>query len=171
VAVFALLRGSVVLFYHPALEAQGVPPHFYGTVLAAMNLAGALAALRAHRWLARFGERAVTTAVPLVLLVMFLLLTLVKVPAAAALFCLQGAAFGLYPPLTRSLLNRRVPSARRRATVLSLDSLACRLAFGFLAFLGGWSLGHLGLDRAMAMTALLACVPILAIPLLPRTKS
>ena len=102
---------------------------------------------------------------------MFLLLTLIKVPLAAGLFCLQGAAFGLYPPLTRSLLNRRVPSARRRATVLSFDSLACRLAFGFLAILGGWSLGSLGLDRAMAAVALLACLPILALPFLPRTKS
>jgi predicted MFS family arabinose efflux permease len=167
VAVFGLLRASVVLFFHPVLQAQGVPPHFYGTILAGMNLAGALAALRAHRWLAR-GERPLVRAVPAALLLMFLLLAVAKVPAAAALFFVQGAAFGLYPPLTRSLLNRLVPSAARRATILSLDSLACRLAFGPLAVFSGWALGRLGLDAALAATALLACVPFLMIPLMSK---
>jgi len=159
IGVFALLRGAVVLFFHPVLEAQGIPPHFYGTILAAMNLAGALAALRAHRWIHR-AERTVILLVPGTLLLMFLLLAVLRFPAAAALFCAQGAAFGLYPPLTRFLLNRRVPSARRRATILSIDSLSCRLAFSPLAVFAGWALGSLGLAPAMAATAILACVPM-----------
>jgi hypothetical protein len=127
-----------------------------------MNLVGALAALRAHRWIAG-GERLVVLLVPGALLLMFLLLALLGHPAAAALFCIQGAAFGLYPPLTRFLLNRQVPSARRRATILSLDSLACRLAFGPIAVFAGFSLGAIGVTGAMAATALLACVPIVMI--------
>jgi predicted MFS family arabinose efflux permease len=162
IGVFALLRAAVVLFFHPVLEAQGVPPDLYGTILAGMNLAGAIAALRAHRWIAR-SERLVVLLVPGALLIMFLLLALLRLPAAAALFCVQGAAFGLYPPLTRLLLNRRVPSPRRRATILSLDSLACRLMFSPLAVFAGWALGSLGLAPAMAATALLACVPIVMI--------
>jgi len=164
IGVFALLRGAVVLFFHPVLEAQGIPPDLYGTILAAMNLAGAVAALRAHRWISR-GERRVVLLVPGALLLMFLLLSLARFPAAAGLFLVQGAAFGLYPPLTRFLLNRRVPSARRRATILSIDSLACRLAFSPLAVLAGWALGGLGLSGAMAATALLACVPIAVLAL------
>jgi predicted MFS family arabinose efflux permease len=162
IGVFALLRAAVVLFFHPVLERQGIEPHFYGTILAGMNLAGALAALFAHRWIAG-AERLVVLLVPGALLLMFLLLALLRAPLAAALFCVQGAAFGLYPPLTRLLLNRRVPSARRRATILSLDSLACRLAFGPIAVFAGWALGSVGLAGAMAATALLACVPIVMI--------
>lgn len=168
VAVFALLRASVVLFFHPVLKAQGVPPDLYGTILAIMNLAGAFAAFFAHRLLAR-GERAVMALVPGALLLMFLVLPHARTPAAAALFCIQGFAFGLFPPLTRFLLNRLVPSARRRATILSLDSFACRLAFSPLSVLAGWALGHVGLGGAMAATALLACVPILVMPLLKRS--
>lgn len=162
IGVFALLRAAVVLFFHPVLEAQGIGPHLYGTILAGMNLMGALAALRAHRWIAG-AERLVVLLVPGALLFMFLLLAILRFPAAAALFCVQGAAFGLYPPLTRFLLNRRVPSPRRRATILSLDSLACRLTFAPLAVFAGWALGSLGLASAMAATALLACVPIVMI--------
>ncbi len=167
VGVFALLRASVVLFFQPVLEAQGIPPDFYGTILAAMNLVGAVAALRAHRWLAR-RERAVVVLVPGALLFMFLLLPILRTPAGAALFFVQGAAFGLYPVLTRHLLNRLVPSARRRATILSLDSLACRVAFSPMAVFAGWALGHVDLATALLATALLACVPILVIPLLKR---
>lgn len=162
IGVFALLRAAVVLFFHPVLEAQGIPPHFYGTILAGMNLAGALAALFAHRWIAG-AERLVVFLVPGALLFMFLLLALLRVPLAAALFGIQGAAFGLYPPLARFLLNRRVPSPRRRATILSLDSLACRLMFSPLAVFAGWTLGDLGLAPAMAATGLLACVPMVMI--------
>ena len=168
VGIFALLRASVVLFFHPVLKAQGVPPDFYGTILAAMNLAGAVAALRAHRWLGR-GERTVAVLVPGALLFMFLLLPLAKTPAAAALFLVQGAAFGLYPVLTRHMLNRLVPTARRRTTILSLDSLACRVAFSPMAVFSGWALGNMGLDAALLATAALACVPILMIPLLRRS--
>ncbi len=165
VAVFALLRAAVVLFFHPVLEAHGVPPDFYGTILAGMNLLGAFAALRAHRWLAR-GERTVVALVPGALLLLFLLLPLLGAAGAAALFCVQGAAFGLYPVLTRHLLNRLVPSARRRATILSLDSLACRVAFCPMAVFAGWALGQEGLDVALVATAALACVPIPLILLL-----
>lgn len=164
VGVFALLRASVVLFFQPVLEAQGIPPDFYGTILAAMNLAGAVAALRMHRWLDR-GERTVVALVPGALLIMFLLLAN---GGPWALFLVQGAAFGLYPVLTRHLLNRLVPSARRRATILSLDSLACRVAFSPMAVFAGWALGDVGLDAALMVTAALACVPILMIPLLKK---
>jgi predicted MFS family arabinose efflux permease len=168
VGTFALLRAAVVLFYHPVLEAQGVRPDFYGTILAGMNLAGAVAALRTHRWLER-GERTVAILVPGALLFMFLLLAALKTPLAAPLFLVQGAAFGIYPVLTRHMLNRLVPSARRRATILSLDSLACRVAFSPMAVFAGWALGHVGLGGAMAATAVLACVPIVLIPLLKRS--
>jgi MFS family permease len=168
VGIFALLRASVVLFFHPVLEAQGVPPDFYGTILAGMNLVGAVAALHAHRWLER-GERAVAILVPAALLLMFPLLALLRDPLAAGLFAVQGAAFGLYPVLTRHLLNRLVPSARRRATILSFDSLACRVAFSPMSVFAGWALGHTGLGTALLLTAGLACVPFLVIPLLKRS--
>ena len=167
IGVFALLRASVVMLFHPALEAQGVAVDDYGKVLAVVNVAGALAAWRAHRWLDR-GERGFLVAMPVSMLGMFLLLATVRAPGASFLFCVQGAVFGVYPLVIRSILNRLVPSADRRATVLSLESLACRIAFAPLALFTGWATGALGFAAAMAGTALLACVPFALLPLLPR---
>lgn len=167
IGLFALLRASVVMLFHPALAAQGIPVDGYGKVLAAVNVAGALAAWRAHLWLRR-RERAFLVALPVAMLWMFLLLATLRAPAAALLFCVQGAVFGVYPLVIRSLLNRLVPSAERRATVLSLESLACRVAFAPLALFTGWATGALGFAPAMAGTALLACIPFALLPLLPR---
>ena len=170
IGVFALLRASIVNFFHPALAEAGVPVHFYGTVLAVVNVVGAVAAWRAHGWLKRFGERAAMVAMPLTILYMVWLLTQLKLPAAALLFCIQGAVFGAYPVLVRSILNRLVPRAERRATVLSIESFACRIAFAPLTILAGWSLGALGLDAALAVVALAACIPFVILPLLRRGK-
>jgi MFS family permease len=170
IGVFALLRAAIVNFFHPVMAGAGVPVHFYGTVLAVVNVLGALAAWRAHGWLKRFGERTAMVAMPVALLYMFWLLTRLKLPPAALLFCIQGIAFGAYPVLVRSILNRLVPRAERRATVLSIESFACRIAFSPLTVLAGWSLGSLGLDAALALTALLACVPFVILPLLRRRR-
>lgn len=168
IGLFALLRATIVNFFHPALADAGVPVHFYGTVLAVVNVVGALAAWRAHGWIQRYGERAAMVAMPLTILYMVWLLTQLKVPAAALLFCIQGAAFGAYPVLVRTILNRLVPRPERRATVLSIESFACRIAFGPLTILAGWSLGALGIDAALALVALAACIPFVILPLLRR---
>ena len=91
--------------------------------------------------------------------------------AAAILFTIQGACFGAYPVLTRTLLNRRVPSTERRATILSIESMTCRVAFAGVAVFAGWGLGGLGLNASLLWTAALCCVPFLLIPLLPRERT
>jgi hypothetical protein len=102
---------------------------------------------------------------------MVALLAHVKVPAAAQLFGIQGVCFALYPLVIRTILHRLVPSATRRATTLSIESLACRLAFGPLALYAGWARGAHGIDRAMVTTALLACIPFAALPLLAAARA
>lgn len=170
VGVFALLRAAIVMFFNPALEAARVPVNWFGTTLAVVNIVGAVTAWKAHRWLERFGERAVLAAMPLSLIVMVAALIAFKMPAAALLFCIQGAVFGAYPLTTRSILNRLVPGAERRATTLSIESLACRIAFVPLVLFSGWGLEHLGLDGALAATTGLACLPFLVMWLLPRAR-
>jgi len=168
ISVFALLRGTIVMFFHPVLASLGVPADLYGTVLAATNVVGALLVLRAHRLLAGRGAARLLLAMPLAILLMVGLLGVFRSPAAAALYCIQGACFGLYPLVVRAQLNPLVPSRRRRATILSMESLACRLAFAPLALFAGRALDGLGLGRALPATAALACLPLLALPFLPR---
>ncbi|MHC4938259.1 MAG: MFS transporter [Planctomycetota bacterium] len=168
VGVFLLLRISIVSFYNPALEANRVPVHYYGTSLALVNVAGAVAAWKTVGFLARYGERAAMLAMPISCLVMFGGLMLFRIPAAALLFCIQGAIFGAYPLVTRAILNRLVRGADRRATVLSIESMACRVGMGLMALLAGWALDRYSLNLAMAITVLIACIPFVFLPLLKR---
>jgi MFS family permease len=168
IGVFLLLRISIVSFYNPALDANGVPPHFYGTALALVNVAGALAAWKTAAFLTRFGERAALLAMPVSCLVMFGGLIAFRAPAMALLFCIQGAIFGAYPLVTRAILNRLVRGADRRATVLSIESMACRVGMGVMALLAGWALDHYSLSLAMGITVAIACIPFVFLPLLRR---
>ena len=63
---------------------------------------------------------------------------------------LQSAAGGASSPLVKDLLQREIPDSRVRATVLSVESLVRRLAFGvFTPILG------LLIDRSGGLTAAL----------------
>ena len=168
IGLFMLLRAAIVTFLNPVLADLGVPVNRFGLVLAVVNVVGAVSALLAHRVLDRHGYRVAMWIMPLSLVAMIALLIPADQPIGASLFCIQGVVFGAYPLVVRSLLNRLAPSPERRATVLSLESMACRVSFGLLVVFSGWALDNHGLDWALAATAALACVPFLVLPILRR---
>lgn len=170
IGVFLLLRIAIVSFFNPVLTANGVDPDWFGTVLALVNVAGAITAWGAAAYLQRYGERVALLAMPLSMIAMFGLLMVVRAPAAALLFCIQGAVFGAYPLVTRSILNRLVRNSDRRATVLSIESMACRVGMGLLALLAGWSLDAYSLNASIALALGAACLPFLALPLIRRER-
>lgn len=165
VGVFVLLRAAVVSFFNPVLTANEIPVDNFGLVLAATNVVGAGTVYLMPRLMKRYGERVFMAAMPVSLVVMFALLMVVRAQAAAALFCIQGAMFGVYPLLMRTLLNRLVPSPERRATILSIESMLCRVAFALVVVWSGWALDVWGLNLAMATTALMGCIPLVIAPL------
>ncbi len=166
VGLFLLLRAAIVSFYNPVLEASGIPVDDFGLVLAVINIVGAASVLFLPRLQTRFGERGILIAMPAALVVMFAFLIPIRTPPAAVLFVIQGAVFGAYPVVVRTLLNRRVPGGERRATILSLESMTCRIGFAGVAIFAAWSLGALGLGASIALTTALCCLPFLLIPLL-----
>lgn len=170
VGVFALLRMAMVMFFNPALKAAAVPVYLFGTFFAVVNIVGAVAAWRAHKWLSRYGEKAMLVAMPVSMIGMFLLLLVIRHPLAGLLFCVQGAAFAVYPLLMRTILNRLVASPERRATTLSIESMICRVAFGPIAVFSGWAMGVLTLNWAIGLTVLIACLPFTVFPWLPAAR-
>lgn len=166
--VFVLLRAAIILLFNPTLADKGVPVAFYGTALAIVNVIGALVAWRGHRIMAAWGERTFLFAMPASLLAMYVLLIPANAPVAISLFCLQGAVIGAYPMAVRTMLNRLVPSAEKRATTLSIESLACRLCYGVVVILFAWLLDVLTLYQALPLIGLLGAVPFALMALLPR---
>ena len=99
---------------------------------------------------------------------MFSLIMFLRVPAVVALFCIQGAVFGAYPLIVRTILNRNVTSAARRATVISLESMACRIVFGLLVAVSGWCLEWWDLSHTIAFVVAAGCLPFLILALTRR---
>jgi len=166
--VFVLLRAASQTLFNPTLAALGIPVDRYGLVLALANVAGGIAALGSARALRGLGERACLLAMPLVLVAMYLGLALATGPWGAAFFVVQGAVFGSYPVVVRTLLNQLVPRAERRATVLSLESTAARLYSGVVLTGTGFALASLPLAATLLGTAAAGCLPFLAMPWLRR---
>ena len=67
-----------------------------------------------------------------------------------AMLGLQYVASGVYSPLSKELLNREIIDSSRRATILSLESMSRRLAFGLFAPLVGLTIDRLGLSAGTA---------------------
>jgi MFS family permease len=169
VGVFVLIRSAIVLLYNPILDAALVPVNRWGSLLALINLAGGLAAWQAHRWTGGRGAERMVILLPVALVGMYAGLATLHSGPAVLLFCIQGVAFGVYPVAMRTVLNRRIPDPRHRATVLSIESLACRLAFAGTAAAVGILLDRAELSWAIGAAVGLGLLPLVASALLPPT--
>ncbi len=158
VGVFVLTRAAIVLIYNPWLGEAGVPVSRWGTLLAVINTVGGLAAWQA--W--RVGQRPEhwMLAMAAALVAMYAGIAATRAPPAALLFCIQGMVLGVYPVAMRALLNARIDDPRHRATVLSIESLACRLAFATTALAFGGLLEGGSLGAAILAVILLGVLPI-----------
>lgn len=151
---------SHVYFYfqQPYLRAIGVPLWLFGVIFASTKAVTAFVALSAHRADACLGARgtaATMTAIPALGIGGMAAITS---PAGAALILTRGLLDGLWEPLVNVYQNRLVPT-HLRATLLSLQNLAARLALAAAI----WLLGRLAavVDlRATLATA--ACATLVA---------
>lgn len=135
--VFVLLRTSIYI-YQPYLEERGLGPIASGGVYAAIYVVASLVAYRTHRLRARFGDEALLWGLLAVLAASFLGLAGVgNGPWMISLLVVQAFAQGLYSPLTKPLLNAEITDSRRRASILSVESMARRASMGIFALLVG----------------------------------
>jgi predicted MFS family arabinose efflux permease len=135
--VFMMLRITEYV-YQPYLKASGFTLAETGFVFAAMYLVAAAVAHNfdaLRRWLA---EPTLLWGLLITLVVTFLLLGVTQGPAALVVMGVQAVANGLYSPLVKLLLQREISDSRRRATVLSVESMLRRVASGsFSPAVGG----------------------------------
>ncbi len=135
--VFVLLRATVYV-YQPYLHERGLAPLEIGLLFAGLHLMAAGVALRTHDLRDRFGDGTLLWALLGLLAVSFLgLAGAGRGPWMLVLLVVQAVANGLYSPLTKPLLNREITDPGRRATLLSVESMARRAAMGVFAPLVG----------------------------------
>jgi MFS family permease len=158
--VFALLRVTIYL-YQPFLDARGFAIWETGMVFAGVYFLAAFVAHRAiglRKWL---GEETLVWGLLATLAASFVLLDQIAGPWALTLLALQAATKGLYSPLVKPILNREISDSGRRATVLSVESIARRLATGVVSILAAfygahsaiYACGALGLGGFLVLAA------------------
>jgi MFS family permease len=128
--VFVLLRSTVVL-YQPYLDARGFSVAQIGLVYAGSYMMAAFASRRfdaVRRWL---GEETLAHGLLAALTMSFLLLNQFEGAwAPLSMLLVQAVANGLYSPLAKTMLNQNIADSSRRATILSVESIARRAATG-----------------------------------------
>jgi MFS family permease len=123
--VFVLLKATVYL-YQPFLRSLDFGYAETGFVFAGVYLVATFVAHQAHALRRALGEAALVWGLLFTLGLSFLLLNQVRSQWAILLLVVQAIAMGLYSPLVKPLLNREIPDSDRRATVLSVESIAKR---------------------------------------------
>jgi predicted MFS family arabinose efflux permease len=154
---FTLLRMG--LYVHPAyLQSVGFDHAMVGFMLAGVSLLGAASAIGVEAVRRRIGEAGMVWGLPLVVGISYGLLSTTSIELGVALLGVQAVANGLYSPLSKELLNREIHESRQRATVLSVESMVRRLAFGAFAPAAGFLADREGLIGARMLCVAFALV-------------
>ena len=156
--VFVLLKGTIYL-YQPYLEARGFDYAEVGMLFAAVYLLASLVAQQAYRLRRAIGDEVLLWGLLGGLAVSFGLMASLDGPVVLALLAVQAAANGLYSPLIKPLLNREITDSSRRATILSIESIARRAVMGVFAPIAGlW-----GASTAISLCGVLGVVGLVVL--------
>ncbi len=135
--VFVLLRATVYV-YQPYLDSRGFDAIDIGMLFAGAYVIASLVASRTHLLRRRFGDELLRWGLLAALAASFLgLAVAARGPWMLALLVVQAVANGVYSPLTKPLLNAEIRDSARRASLLSVESMARRAATGLFAPLVG----------------------------------
>lgn len=167
IAFFGVLTASsiwMLWIYQPYMERCGLPVWAFGVAFALFNLVAAAASRLADGVAARCGERGTLWLLGGLQLAPPLLMAAFVHPASFLFICGHQAVRGLAPPVISARVMRYT-YADKRATVLSIGSMAGRLLYAASAVLFGWIAEHasLRLDLWSQGAALLLLLLALAV--------
>jgi MFS family permease len=135
--VFALLRATEYI-YQPYLDDRGLSPMAIGGVFAGVYVVASIVAYRTYQLRRRFGDEMLLWVLLAMLAGSFIgLAGAGNGPWMLALLVVQAIANGMFSPLTKPILNAEITDSRRRAAILSVESMARRAAIGVFAPLVG----------------------------------
>jgi hypothetical protein len=136
--VFVLVRSTEYL-YQPYLDERGFSVFEIGSIFAVLFLLASFVAHRVdalRRWL---GEEILVYGLLGLLSLSFVLLNQLHGEwAPLAMLAVQAVAIGMYSPLVKTMLNRQITDSGRRATILSIESIARRTAKGLFSPVAGY---------------------------------
>lgn len=146
-----------LIFLQPFLRDYGVGIGELGLWQAPVRAAGIVSALVAYRFVARAGQRTAFFAMPLALAGCYFSLAGVGGMWVYAAFLPVGLVAGMQNTVLTTYVNKRIPS-ERRATLLSVQSVAGSVMLGIMEPAAGIIADAWGLRPLFLVFALLAAV-------------
>jgi len=167
VLFFAVLTGSatwLLWLYQPYMEWTGLPVFTFGMAFAAFNIFAALSSRYAHRFDALLGRGGALVGLAALQIAPMVLMAFVVTPASFLFILGHQAVRGVGRPILADRILQYT-FADKRATVLSLTSMAGRLFFALTAGIVGWMATALPMERSLLgqaalLTAVLAVLAI-----------
>ena len=136
--VFVLVRSGEYR-YQPYLDSRGFSVSEIGFTFAGLSLVASFTAHRVDSVRRFLGEGVLVYGLLIMLSCSFLLLEPLQGEfAPLAMLAVGAVAIGLYSPLSKTMLNRQITDSSRRATILSVESIARRAAKGLFAPVAGY---------------------------------
>jgi predicted MFS family arabinose efflux permease len=145
---------ALVWLIQPYMEERAIPTVWFGPIWAAANLWVAAAALASHGVATALGLRPTLRVCCVLVVAGYGLLAATPAAWGVAFYLLIMTVRGLQIPLLRQRLQADAPP-EDRATVLSLNAMAFRLAFVAGGPLIGVLLSRLPLDRVLVVLGVL----------------
>lgn len=158
IGVFALGHLMQVELYQPILRHKGFDLSAYGWLMSAMTLAEAAGSAHPH-WLRKTLTDLQSSFALTVLLALLLPVVALAARSGAVAGLLAFAyGIGLAYPVQKQLINDAITDSRRRATLLSIESIVDRLAYaailpGMAIFVSAGRVGHFLILTSAAVIA------------------
>ncbi len=165
IAVFTLVRIGQANLFQPILESKDLPLQWFGVLMAATTVFEVAGAARSAV-LARFGQIRVVLA--LTVLMAIALASVIPLGLVGTMACLAvfSLASGLAFPVQRKLVNQAITEPARRATLLSIESLADRAVCALVVFVMGGFLARGAMPEFLGALAAAITVAMVALAVL-----
>ncbi len=163
--IFVIIRMSDAL-YQPLLKDYGFDFLAMGAVFGILNLVAAVSARNVNGLTRKLTEKGVLWALPVVLIVSYMLLDALGPFICVVLMMAQYSVTGVYSPFTKSIINHEIGTSHVRATVLSAESSVKRLVVAGVSPVLGWLISSYSLRAglyACAGVGLLGTVAVLMV--------
>jgi MFS family permease len=143
--------------YQPYMKLVGLPLSLFGVAFAAFHLFSAVVSRQAGRMERLFKENLILLAMPVLVVISFVLLSRFLYIWAISFILIQQVTTALHEPVLKTYINRRTPS-EVRATMLSVQHMAGNAAFALFAPFLGSMVDRFRLENALLIFALVVII-------------
>lgn len=156
--IFVLIRANLISLMQPLLIFFMMPKFMFGIIDTVTSLGAAIFSYFSDSVENKIGFKKTFLLMPLIMLISYLGMGLVNSKLAIVFVFIQMFTIGIYPPIVKDYIQKEIVDSKKRATILSMESMLGRGTFSVFAMFLGYVLHTYDVKVAMTITAVFAFV-------------